>query len=69
MAGIDKIGTRLQQAPSGQFLNEVKSGLEFDFDDGLRRTVQWYLEHREWCEAVQRNRYGRERLGFSGKQS
>ena len=39
-----------------------------DFDDGLRRTVRWYLEHREWCEAVQRDRYGRERLGLAGKK-
>jgi len=39
------------------------------FDEGLRRTVQWYLEHRDWCEAVQRDRYGRERLGLSGKRS
>jgi dTDP-glucose 4,6-dehydratase len=39
-----------------------------DLDDGLRRTVRWYLEHREWCEAVQRDRYGRERLGLAGKK-
>jgi dTDP-glucose 4,6-dehydratase len=35
------------------------------FDDGLHRTVRWYLEHRDWCEAVQAGRYGRERLGLS----
>jgi dTDP-glucose 4,6-dehydratase len=40
-----------------------------EFDDGLRRTVQWYLEHRDWCEAVQRDRYGRERLGLPEKKS
>jgi len=39
-----------------------------DLGDGLRRTVRWYLEHRQWCEAVQRDRYGRERLGLSGKK-
>jgi len=39
------------------------------FDEGLRRTVHWYLEHRDWCEAVQRDRYGRERLGLSGKRA
>jgi dTDP-glucose 4,6-dehydratase len=39
------------------------------FDEGLRRTVRWYLEHRDWCEAVQRDRYGRERLGLSGSPS
>jgi len=39
------------------------------FDEGLRRTVQWYLEHRDWCKAVHRDHYGRERLGLSGKRS
>jgi len=34
------------------------------FEDGLRETVRWYLEHRDWCEAVQSGRYGRERLGL-----
>jgi dTDP-glucose 4,6-dehydratase len=38
-------------------------------DQGLRRTVQWYLEHADWCKAVQRDRYARERLGLSGKRS
>jgi dTDP-glucose 4,6-dehydratase len=33
------------------------------FDDGLARTVRWYLDHRGWCDAVQKGRYGRERLG------
>jgi len=37
-----------------------------DFDAGIRRTVRWYLDHRPWCEAVQANRYGRERLGLPG---
>src|SRR5262249_5960391 len=34
------------------------------FEDGLRDTVRWYLEHRDWCEAVQAGRYDRERLGL-----
>ena len=34
------------------------------FEEGLRATVRWYLGHREWCEAVQSGRYGRERLGL-----
>jgi len=25
--------------------------------------VRWYVEHRDWCLAVQSGRYGRERLG------
>jgi dTDP-glucose 4,6-dehydratase len=34
------------------------------FDDGIRATVRWYLEHRPWCEAVQAKGYRRERLGL-----
>jgi dTDP-glucose 4,6-dehydratase len=37
----------------------------FTFEEGLRGTVAWYLEHRTWCEAVVAGRYGRERLGLS----
>jgi dTDP-glucose 4,6-dehydratase len=34
------------------------------FDDGLRRTVAWYLAHRDWCAAVQRGGARRARLGL-----
>jgi dTDP-glucose 4,6-dehydratase len=52
--------------------SKVRSELDWrprhDLDGGLRQTVRWYLEHREWCEAVQRDRYGRERLGLAGRK-
>src|SRR5205823_6151679 len=35
------------------------------FDEGLRETVAWYLDHRDWCGAVQGGRYDRQRLGLS----
>jgi dTDP-glucose 4,6-dehydratase len=34
------------------------------FETGLRETVRWYLEHRDWCNAVQRGQYDRQRLGL-----
>jgi dTDP-glucose 4,6-dehydratase len=34
------------------------------FEQGLEATARWYLEHRDWCEAVQAGRYDRERLGL-----
>ena len=34
------------------------------FERGLRETVDWYVAHREWCDAVQAGRYDRERLGL-----
>ncbi len=33
------------------------------FASGLRKTVQWYLDHRPWCRRVQDGSYRRERLG------
>jgi dTDP-glucose 4,6-dehydratase len=38
-----------------------------DFESGLALTVRWYLQNRAWCEGVQAGRYGRERLGLTGK--
>ncbi len=34
------------------------------FDSGLRKTVAWYLAHRDWCKDVQRAVYQRQRLGL-----
>jgi dTDP-glucose 4,6-dehydratase len=35
------------------------------FETGLRRTVQWYLDNRGWCERVQSGAYRGERLGLA----
>jgi dTDP-glucose 4,6-dehydratase len=34
------------------------------FEDGLRTTVEWYLNHGDWCEEVTRDRYDGGRLGL-----
>jgi dTDP-glucose 4,6-dehydratase len=34
------------------------------FETGLRETVRWYLDHRDWCAAVQKGVYDRQRLGL-----
>ena len=34
------------------------------FETGLRDTIRWYLEHRDWCEQIQSGRYDRQRLGL-----
>ena len=37
------------------------------FESGIRKTVQWYLDHRfTWCKNVQEGTYNRERLGTGG---
>jgi len=33
------------------------------FESGIRKTINWYLNNREWCEHVQSGSYQRERLG------
>src|SRR5262245_1204055 len=39
------------------------------FETGLRETIRWYLENRDWCEQVQAGRYDRERLGLNLKSA
>lgn len=33
------------------------------FETGMRRTVQWYLDNLDWCEAVKTDNYDGRRLG------
>jgi dTDP-glucose 4,6-dehydratase len=33
------------------------------FETGLKKTVAWYLQNREWCEEITSGKYKRERLG------
>ncbi|AHJ61846.1 dTDP-glucose 4,6-dehydratase [Granulibacter bethesdensis] len=37
-----------------------------DFEKGIRRTVQWYLDHRTWWEGIRSGRYAGQRLGTAG---
>ena len=34
-----------------------------DFEQGIRRTVQWYLDHQDWWEEIRNKRYTGQRLG------
>jgi dTDP-glucose 4,6-dehydratase len=36
-----------------------------DFETGLRHTLQWYLDHRAWWQALRAGSYGGERLGVA----
>src|SRR5581483_5875139 len=36
---------------------------EFDFEDGIRETVRWYIDNQEWCARVMSGAYRGERLG------
>jgi dTDP-glucose 4,6-dehydratase len=37
-----------------------------DFDAGLRQTVRWYLDNRDWWERITSGAYRGERLGLAG---
>jgi dTDP-glucose 4,6-dehydratase len=37
-----------------------------NFAGGLRRTIQWYLDHEEWTRAIEDGTYRGERLGTKG---
>lgn len=34
------------------------------FQDGLRKTIDWYVNHQSWCQAVMGEEYQGERLGL-----
>ena len=36
------------------------------FETGLRKTVHWYLDNRDWWGAIRSGQYRGERLGLSG---
>ncbi|MCB1733785.1 MAG: dTDP-glucose 4,6-dehydratase [Gammaproteobacteria bacterium] len=38
------------------------------FESGLRMTVEWYLDNRDWCVAVQADKYQRQRLGLNNSE-
>jgi dTDP-glucose 4,6-dehydratase len=47
--------------------SKIKSKLgwspKYSFDEGMRKTIQWYLDNSRWCENVTSGKYQRERLG------
>lgn len=34
-----------------------------NFNEGIRKTIKWYLDNLDWCDAVMENKYKLERLG------
>jgi dTDP-glucose 4,6-dehydratase len=51
---------------AGKLLRELGWGPGETFETGMRRTVAWYLENRDWCERVMDGSYQLERLGTGG---
>jgi dTDP-glucose 4,6-dehydratase len=44
--------------------SELKWSPQYTFEMGLRKTVEWYLSHCDWCLQVLGDRYDRHRLGL-----
>jgi len=49
---------------AGKIRRELGWVPRYDLESGLRQTVRWYLENDDWCRAIQRERYQRQRLGL-----
>ena len=45
--------------------NELGWNPSFSFEEGMEQTVEWYINHQEWCDNVSSGKYQRERLGAS----
>jgi dTDP-glucose 4,6-dehydratase len=66
----DRKGHDLRYAiDAGKIGRELGWQPQETFDTGLRKTVEWYLAHRDWCDTVQARGYQRERLGLGRKAS
>lgn len=60
----DRPGHDLRYAiDASKIKNELGWTPQESFETGIRKTVEWYLTHLEWCERVQNGSYQRERLG------
>ena len=49
---------------SSKFRKEMGWKPKLNFEEGLSQTVEWYIQHKDWCDAVQSGKYRRERLGL-----
>ncbi len=49
---------------AGKIERELGWTPEETFESGMKKTVRWYLESRDWCESVVSRGYRQERLGL-----
>ena len=69
---FSKLITYVQDRPGHDFryaIDATKINQELgwspkeSFETGIRKTIDWYLNNREWWQAIQDNTYQQERLG------
>jgi dTDP-glucose 4,6-dehydratase len=62
----DRPGHDLRYAiDASRIASELGWRPKHDFEKGLRKTVEWYLENRGWWEAIRSGTYRGERLGLA----
>ncbi|BDW88403.1 dTDP-glucose 4,6-dehydratase [Thalassospira tepidiphila] len=49
--------------------NELGWKPRYDFETGLRQTIEWYVNNRDWWEPILKNKYAGERLGSAKGQA
>ncbi len=54
---------------SSRIENELGWCAKTKFHDGLRATMQWYLEHEDWIGEIEHCRYVGQRLGLRGVEA
>ena len=52
---------------AGKLQRELGWQPEETFESGIRKTVRWYLDHREWAQRVSSGEYRGERLGLGNE--
>ena len=50
---------------SGRIRGQLGWKAQMPFSEGLRRTIQWYLENREWMQKVSEESYSGQRQGLA----
>jgi dTDP-glucose 4,6-dehydratase len=64
----DRPGHDLRYAINpNKIIKDLNWGPLEDFDSGIRKTVEWYLDNKIWCENIQNGSYKFERLGENSK--
>jgi dTDP-glucose 4,6-dehydratase len=67
---VDRPGHDLRYAiDAGKIKSELGWEPEETFETGLRKTVQWYIDHPKWWTNILDGSYRGERLGLQGKQN
>ena len=49
---------------SDALVNDLGWKPQYTFEEGLKETLQWYLQNRQWAQAIGREKYDGKRLGI-----